>query len=218
VIAVTANSSGALVAGRIIGLAFLGVGIWAYFGKKRRVWLTAVVVVFFAASAILAWIDQFHLAQRAPSVTYADVVPIANVAVAIALLIVMRFRPIWTTLLVLYVFSELLLGFSPLYWNHGGEANFSKPLSHLDSLYFAVGTLSTAGTGSLSALTEAAKEIQTVQMFMDLPLTLFAVAIVIAGISAYVLNRAGRKDVVDRAVEVISTRRPAPPATGSPEE
>jgi hypothetical protein len=93
VIAVTANSSGALVAGRIIGLAFLGVGIWAYFGKKRRVWLTAVVVVFFAASAILAWIDQFHLAQRAPSVTYADVVPIANVAVAIALLIVMRFRP-----------------------------------------------------------------------------------------------------------------------------
>jgi Ion channel len=213
VIAVNASSDGTYVAGQIVGLAALGVGIWAYFGTKRRVWLVAVVVAFFAASTVAAWVDQFHLLHRAPSVTYTDISPIVIVAIAIALLIVLRFHPFWTTLLVLYVFSELLLGFSHLYWNYGGGGNFSRPLSHLDSLYLAVGTLSTAGSGNISALTETAKRIQTVQMFVDLPLTLFAVAAVIAGLSAHVLNRTGRRQVLAEPLETMPTGANAP--TGS---
>jgi Ion channel len=49
-------------------------------------------------------------------------------------------------------FSVLLVVFSTLYWSYGTSANFSEPLTRLDAIYFSVGTLSTAGTGNISAV------------------------------------------------------------------
>jgi Ion channel len=76
--------------------------------------------------------------------------------------------------------SLLLADFSWFYWLYGGVENFTRQLTHLDAVYFAVGTLSTAGTGNLSATSETARAIQAAQMLVDLGLTLFAVGVVVA--------------------------------------
>ena len=53
---------------------------------------------------------------------------------------------------------------------------FGKPLSRLDAVYFTVGTLTTAGTGSLSARSAEARCIAISQMALDVGLLGFGVA------------------------------------------
>jgi len=80
--------------------------------------------------------------------------------------------------------SLTLANFSWFYWENGGRENFTSVLSHLDSVYFALGTLSTAGTGTLSAVSETARGIQAAQMAVDIGLTLFAVGVVVSRFTA----------------------------------
>jgi hypothetical protein len=61
-----------------------------------------------------------------------------------------------TDILLAYTFSLVLPHFSYIYWSYGSLANFNVQLSHLDSFYFALGTLATAGTGNISAINETA--------------------------------------------------------------
>ena len=76
--------------------------------------------------------------------------------------------------------SLLLAVFSFVYWTHGTTVNFSQNLSHLDALYFAMGTFSTAGTGSVSAKSEWARGIQTLQMGFDVAFVAFGVALLVS--------------------------------------
>jgi Ion channel len=74
-----------------------------------------------------------------------------------------------------------LLGlFSGLYWSIGTHDNFSHALTRLDAIYFAVGTLSTAGTGDLSATSQQARLIQTSEMLLAMVVVLFVVGAVVA--------------------------------------
>jgi hypothetical protein len=78
-----------------------------------------------------------------------------------------------------YAFSALTYLFSTLYWGYGGMSNFSTSLTRLDAIYFSVGTLTTAGTGNISATSELSRGLQTTQMGLDFVLVVFVVAIVI---------------------------------------
>jgi hypothetical protein len=80
-------------------------------------------------------------------------------------------------LAVLYAVSQVLQYFSYLCWSVGSALNFNQPLTHLDSLYFALGTLTTAGTGNLVATSEAARRLQTVQMALDFVLLVVAIGL-----------------------------------------
>lgn len=140
-------------------------------------------------SLVFAWTSQFHIIQRAPGISYSNVNPVINVAAGIVVLCFLRRRPIWSVVLLVYVFDQLVEAFAFLYWSYGGAHNFTSPLSHLDSLYFALGTLSTAGTGNIAAVSDSAKRIQAVQMGLDIALLLFAVAIVVAGITNRIAER-----------------------------
>jgi hypothetical protein len=123
----------------------------------------------------------------------------------IALAISPRFRP-WVTALVLaYGFAMLLEIFTLVYWSHGTSKNFSIPLSHLDAFYFALGTLTT-GTGSISAISETSRRIQTTQMVIDLVFIGFVVALVMARYSTLF----GRSH---RALPPGGIGEPAPDAT-----
>jgi hypothetical protein len=82
------------------------------------------------------------------------------------------------------VFALLLEIFSALYWAYGTKKNFSFPLSHLDAFYFALGTLTTAGTGNIVAISETSRWIQAAQLGLDLLLVVFIVALVMARYSA----------------------------------
>lgn len=84
--------------------------------------------------------------------------------------------------LFINAFLVLVGGFSFLYWSYGSQINFTvtATLSRLDAVYFTLGTLTTAGTGSISATSEASRYIQSLQMVLDLVLMVFAVGLLIA--------------------------------------
>jgi hypothetical protein len=90
-----------------------------------------------------------------------------------------QFRPGLTALVLVYFFALLLEIFTDLYWSYGTIKNFSIPLSHLDALYFTLGTLTT-GTGNISAISETSRRIQTAQMGIDFLLIGFIVALLLA--------------------------------------
>jgi len=83
-----------------------------------------------------------------------------------------------------FVFSMLLALFSTLYWNYGSATNFSIILSRLDAVYFAIGTLTTAGTGNIAPISQTARGIQALQMILDLGLVVFAITLVLAAFSS----------------------------------
>jgi Ion channel len=76
--------------------------------------------------------------------------------------------------------SLLLVDFSFLYWSHGTTVNFSQRLSHLDAVYFTVGTLATAGTGNISATSEWSRGVQTAQMFVNMTFVLFGLGFLVS--------------------------------------
>jgi hydrogenase maturation factor len=99
-----------------------------------------------------------------------------------------RFGALETIVRIENIFSILVATFSTLYWNYGSAANFSVSLTRLDAVYFAIGTLTTAGTGTIAAISQTARGIQTVQMILDLVLVVFAVTLVL-GLSRLALRR-----------------------------
>jgi len=90
-----------------------------------------------------------------------------------------RFRPVIAALILMYLFSLILQLFSYMYWSYGTIKDFSVTLSHLDSFYFALGTLTTAGTGNVSAISETARRLQTLQMGIDFILVGFVVFLIL---------------------------------------
>jgi hypothetical protein len=92
----------------------------------------------------------------------------------------------------IYLLTTLILLFSIIYLHYGTAKYFNMPLTHLDAVYFTVGTLSTAGTGNISATSELIRGIQTVQFIVDLIYTLIAVALVLARITSSGNDATGR--------------------------
>ena len=54
-----------------------------------------------------------------------------------------------TAFFLAYLFSLILQLFSYIYWTYGTTKNFSVNLTHFDSFYFALGTLTTVGSGTI---------------------------------------------------------------------
>jgi Ion channel len=73
----------------------------------------------------------------------------------------------------------------------GTHLNFSHSLTHLDAAYFMAGTLTTAGTGSLNAISETAQAIQFAQFCIDFLLVVLSVSLIGTRCTEY---RSRRKD------------------------
>jgi voltage-gated potassium channel len=80
--------------------------------------------------------------------------------------------------LVFYLLTFVCM-FSLIYWAYGTSGNFTARLTHLDAIYFTMGTLSTAGTGSIVPISQLARGLQTLQMLLDLGFLLVAVTLVV---------------------------------------
>jgi hypothetical protein len=85
--------------------------------------------------------------------------------------------------LVFYLLAFVSM-FSLIYWTYGTSHNFSTQLTHLDAIYFTMGTLSTAGTGNIVPVSELARGLQTLQMLLDLGFLLVAVTLVVGRLAA----------------------------------
>jgi Ion channel len=138
------------------------------------------------------WFWQFTLTGPAPVGSSYILEAVFQIAVPIVWLIwscFHRFKPVRTAIVLICLFSLVLQLFSFIYWSYGSTRNFSISLSHLDSFYFALGTLTTAGTGNVSAISETARGLQTLQMGLDLLFVGIALTVVLARYSTLFSRR-----------------------------
>jgi hypothetical protein len=178
------------------GFAFVIAAVVALVRRRPRLAGYLGALAYIMLFPILLWIEQFGLTQRhaVPPWYIGSAVfqiTVGGIGPLIWKCFRRRFRPVLTALLVVFVFSLLLQFFAYIYWTFGTTRNFSIRLSHLDAFYFALGTLTTAGTGTISAVSETARGLQTLQMGLDLALVGFVVALVLARYSGLLTRPQG---------------------------
>jgi Ion channel len=169
-----------------------------YLAKCRRVWWSLMKIVFkrrtFIAQMVGIIVVQFYLwlgfltvptrYSAGPLLTINDSIAIAvGIACLIFASINISSLP-YILLSVTSTISLLMVDFSFIYWSNGTTANFNVSLTRLDAIYFMLGTLTTAGTGNIVATSDAARGVQSLQMFLDLALVVFAIGLVIARFSS----------------------------------
>jgi voltage-gated potassium channel len=81
---------------------------------------------------------------------------------------------------VVYVFLLIVESFADLYWIMGTTANFSVELSRWGAIYFALGTLTTAGTGTIAPTSDFARALVSGQMLLDLGFVTYVLGIAVA--------------------------------------
>jgi len=69
--------------------------------------------------------------------------------------------------------------FANLYWLIGTPTNFGGELSKIDAIYFALGTLTTAGTGTIAPTSDLARGLVSGQMVLDFVFIATAVTIAV---------------------------------------
>ena len=87
------------------------------------------------------------------------------------------------------VFALFYLGLA-----RSNPASFSEPLNHISAFYFTVTTLATVGFGDISAKSDVARLVVTVQMVLDLAI----VAIIVRVFSSVARTSRTRPDEVAR--------------------
>ncbi|MDI2127724.1 potassium channel family protein [Yinghuangia seranimata] len=79
-------------------------------------------------------------------------------------------------------------------------ASFGEPLSHSDAVYFTVTVFSTVGFGDITAKTETARLVVTVQMIADLIILGLAVKVIVEAVRRGRLPRTDTGDSTGRGV------------------
>lgn len=135
-------------------------------GARPLIELLAGLLVF---AGMLAWqiksiIDAEHPEVRA----------VEALAIAIVLLI------------IVFAFTYLSLA-------HTDPKNFSEPLDHVSAVYFTVTVISTVGFGDITARTDIARIIVTIQILLDLGLLVGIVRTVIYAARVGVQRRHGER-------------------------
>lgn len=171
-----------------LGLTLAIATVIAFTRRRHRAGRYLAVATYLVYFPIHLWFWQFELTGRTTTSTASPSYILNGLVGQIFLggivpLIVScfyRFRPVLTAFFLAYLFSLILQLFSYIYWTFGTTKNFSESLTHFDSFYFALGTLTTAGSGTITATSETARQIQAAQMGLDLLLIGFAVTVILA--------------------------------------
>jgi len=90
--------------------------------------------------------------------------------------------------------SLLLCLYSGLYLFYGSAQNFGSNLSKVDAFYFALGILTTAGTGTIAPVSEFARILTSSQYVVDLFYVVGIIAIGTARLTPTVLSARNRTD------------------------
>jgi hypothetical protein len=148
----------------LILVGFLGTWIWYFVGRERGPITSTGVII------LIVWVALILLAVVLDLVTESRATPTGLLRTAFYFLL---------------TFLSLTFFFTEMYWSYGTSRNSNHPLSHLDALYFMVGTLTTAGTGNLNAISETARAIQLAQLVLDFVLIVVALSLFVLRISEY---------------------------------
>jgi hypothetical protein len=103
----------------------------------------------------------------------------------------------------------LLVSFSTVHFLIGqsNPAAYTEPLTRIDSLYFAVTVFSTVGFGDISAVSQSARALVTVQMFVNLLVLGVGVRIVLGAVA---VGRERKTTPPDESNVRLSEPRDAP--------
>lgn len=132
-----------------------------------RALIAAVVLVTLYFVIPLAWIDAL---PPALGILVASLI-LVGVSVWQVLAIIRSEEPGLRAIEALAVIAPLyLLVFAAMYYlmGHNDPANFTQPLTRLDSLYFTVTVFATVGFGDITAAGQTARVIVTIQMILNL--------------------------------------------------
>lgn len=83
-------------------------------------------------------------------------------------------------------FVTIALGFAYVYFYAGSRSNFRPDLNHVDAIYVAVGTLTTAGISGITPISGTARAVMTVQMVVDVVLLVGGVTLVLAKVTGQI--------------------------------
>ncbi len=176
----------------------------------RRIQINAVIGL--GVSQIYSWTGFFSHSKRTgfqfspPGI--AITIFIAAYAIYFAIRIAQGAKAFtWVVgAVLLNAFLLLVVDFAGFYWQFGTTENFNVSLSHLDALYFAVGTLSTAGTGSITPQSQLARGLVTIQMVLDFVLVAIAIGIAVGRLSQWLPRRS---QVAEALVKQILSKEAA---------
>ena len=146
---------------RTIGVTALVVAAYFLLPLDHTFGLETVIGLILGVLALLA-IVGWHVLQ----ITRSDY-PTIRAVEALALII-----PLYVLL------------FATLYFlmNHANKSTFGNPLSRIDAMYFSATVFTTVGFGDITAKTEAARILVTIQMMLDLVIIGLVVRLVINAI------------------------------------
>lgn len=201
----SADVLGNLIA-TLAGLAFVAASITQFARRKWRLGRYFALTAYILLWPVKLWFWQFELIgpRDLPHWYVGNAVQQLMFAiVALAYVCFYRFRPVLTALVLAYVFSLLLQLFSYMYWSYGTTNNFNITLSHLDAFYFTLGTLTTAGTGNIAAISETTRGLQTLQMAFGWALIGFVVVLILTRYSN-LLDRPRQSSVQDNTMTVTA--------------
>ena len=141
-------------------------------------------VVAYLALCLVIFLIDFYIAPRRPIGPINITIEGALMVYGIRVILVQWKRgndPILLILTLVAWLVDLVAAFALIYWSYGSHPNFGPhtSLTRLDAIYFSVGTLTT-GTGSINAVSEAARAVQMIQQLLDLAYIGFAAALVIS--------------------------------------
>lgn len=150
------------------------------------------VIAMAAGIQIILWTMFFNLSRKAgfPFDPLGGLTVISVLAWTIGCLIVTARRikgHAWILGLALAnSFLETIVIFAGFYWHFGTNGNFTASLSRVDALYFTLGTLTTAGTGTIAPESQMIRSLVGSQMILDL--------ILVAGAAAIAVTRLAERD------------------------
>jgi voltage-gated potassium channel len=81
--------------------------------------------------------------------------------------------------------SLIISNFAAIYWTYGSLGNFNEHLSKVAALYFTLGTFTTAGTGTISPVSDFARAIVSCQYVVDLFFVAWIIAIGVSRIGVH---------------------------------
>jgi Ion channel len=152
--------------------------------RRRKIPDNSLPVAVAVLEAFMWWVF-IAMRTRVPANPILVICFSAGAVAMVVIVVIFRDRPLHVVaVIVLFTFITLINLFSVLYWQYGSRANFNIPLSHLDAVYFTLGTLSTAGTGNIVATSETSRAIQSLQMGVGFGVILLAAGILVSRLAS----------------------------------
>jgi hypothetical protein len=143
------------------------------------------------ASGLIVWpffFDERTAATPPPGDLAKDTsfwIQIVALVVAISLATSASFRGSRKSTLgaLIFLLTALVMVFVTTYYRVGDGQNFQPELTKADALYFTLGTLTTAGTGSITPISDYARLLVSCQMIINSVFTVWVVTIAVERLS-----------------------------------